>query len=130
MLNHIIWEESKPWREKNERLSNVGSCLEFKTLSLPWEPSSLPVSHGLRMVELPLTVSREPQRNKRPLFEHIGNRGWRWVERGMLLILQKNSASHKISGSGLLSKNLVVGSSANGCYIKFCNMSVTFLTLK
>ena len=59
MLNHISCEESKLLREKNERMLNVGSCLEFKTLSPAWKRSPLPASWGLRVTELLLVVARE-----------------------------------------------------------------------
>lgn len=56
------------------------------------------------------------RRIPRPLSEHAGGRGRKlegWG--GMFLISQNYSASYKMSGSGLLSNNLVVLSSTYSC---------------
>lgn len=90
MLNHISCEESKLLREKNERMLNVGSCLEFKTLSPAWKRSLACVLGVERYRALVGGCRRIPRR----LSEHAGVR----VEaerKGVFLILQKYSAAYK-----------------------------------
>lgn len=99
---------------------NVGSYLEFKTLSPSWNAAPA------------WEVWGENYRVPRPLSDYIGVGGRRLEGRGMVLILQKYSASYKMSGSRLLSNNVLVLSSTHSyqtptiCWAPswYCNQAV------